>query len=109
MRVLASKKVRVRGLFSQVFGVAILLGALSARAADVTVDSQFFESKIRPVLVEACYKCHSAEAERVKGGLLLDSREGLLKGGEMGPAIVPGDPEKSRLITALRYKDEQLQ
>src|SRR5690349_3699494 len=70
---------------------------------------EFFEKKIRPIFVERCYKCHSAQAEKVKGGLLLDSREGLLKGGDSGPAIVPGDPEKSRLIVALRYKDEQLQ
>jgi cytochrome c553 len=86
-----------------------LTPASRAAVADPAVDSQFFESKIRPVLVESCYKCHSADAERVKGGLLLDTREGLLKGGESGPAIVPGDPDKSRLIAALRYKDEQLQ
>lgn len=80
---------------------------LSPGAAEV--DDAFFESKIRPALVEYCYKCHSAESERVKGGLLLDSREGLLKGGESGAAIVPGDPDKSRLIVAMRYKDEHLQ
>ncbi len=85
------------------------MGGVSAQGAEGAVDTQFFESKIRPVLVEACYKCHSAEAERVKGGLLLDTREGLLRGGESGAALVPGDPEKSRLIVALRYKDEALQ
>lgn len=100
---------RMRAVLFHVCGGLILVAALAARAADATVDSQFFETKIRPVLVETCYKCHSAEAERVKGGLLLDTREGLLKGGESGAAIVPGDPEKSRLIVALRYKDEQLQ
>src|SRR5436190_11589393 len=102
--------VRIRAVFRQVCGGLLLLSAsaLSSRAAD-TVDSQFFETKIRPVLVESCYKCHSAESERVKGGLLLDTREGMLKGGDSGPAIVPGDPEKSRLIVALGYKDEQLQ
>ncbi|HEY6226262.1 MAG TPA: DUF1549 domain-containing protein, partial [Verrucomicrobiae bacterium] len=87
----------------------LFAAGLALRAADATVDSQFFETKIRPVLVDSCYKCHSAEAERVKGGLLLDTRDDLLKGGDSGPAIVPGDPEKSRLIVALRYKDEQLQ
>ena len=70
---------------------------------------EFFEKKIRPVLVENCYKCHSAQAEKVKGGLMLDTRDGLLKGGESGPAIVPGDPEKSLLIKAVRYGDENLQ
>jgi hypothetical protein len=67
---------------------------------------EFFEKKIRPIFVERCYKCHSAQAEKVKGGLLLDSREGLLKGGDSGPAIVPGDPEKSILIKAIRQTDE---
>jgi hypothetical protein len=67
---------------------------------------EFFEKKIRPIFVERCYKCHSVQAEKVKGGLLLDSREGLLKGGDSGPAIVPGDPEKSILIKALRQTDE---
>ena len=67
---------------------------------------EFFEKKIRPIFVERCYKCHSVGADKVKGGLLLDSREGLLKGGDSGPAIVPGDPEKSILIKALRQTDE---
>jgi hypothetical protein len=67
---------------------------------------EFFEKKIRPIFVERCYKCHSATADKVKGGLLLDSREGLLKGGDSGPAIVPGDPEKSILIKAIRQTDE---
>src|SRR5829696_3604149 len=97
--------VSMRALVSQLCSGLILLGAIASNAADAPIDSQFFESKIRPVLVESCYKCHSAESERVKGGLLLDSREGLLKGGDSGPAMVPGDSEKSRLIVALRYKD----
>ncbi|HTD67277.1 MAG TPA: PSD1 and planctomycete cytochrome C domain-containing protein, partial [Candidatus Limnocylindria bacterium] len=69
----------------------------------------FFESKIRPVLANNCYKCHSTKAEKVKGGLLLDSREALLKGGDSGEAIVAGDPEKSLLIKAVRYSDPDLQ
>jgi hypothetical protein len=70
---------------------------------------EFFEKQIRPVLVDHCYKCHSHEAEKVKGSLLLDTRDGVLKGGDTGPAIVPGDPEKSLLIKAIRYTDENLQ
>ena len=69
----------------------------------------FFETKVRPVLSANCYKCHSTEAGKVKGGLLLDSREGWMKGGENGPVIVPGDPAKSKLIIALSYKDADLQ
>jgi cytochrome c553 len=70
---------------------------------------EFFEKKVRPILVERCYKCHSAQAEKLKGGLYLDSREGVLKGGDLGPAIVPGDIEKSRLVKAVRWSDEDLQ
>ena len=70
---------------------------------------EMFEKHIRPIFIENCYKCHSAEAEKVKGGLLLDTREGILKGGETGPALVPGNPEKSLLIKAVRYTDENLQ
>src|SRR5262245_18474502 len=77
------------------------------RAPQLTPEQvEFFEKKIRPIFVERCYKCHSAQSEKVKGGLLLDSREGLLKGGDSGPAIVPGDPEKSILIKAIRQTDE---
>ncbi len=68
----------------------------------------FFEKKIRPVLVGQCYSCHSAEAEKLKGGLLLDSRDGLRTGGDSGPIIVPGSPEKSLLIESLRHTDDGL-
>ncbi len=71
-------------------------------------DFEFFEKKIRPLLIDHCYKCHSAQSDGVKGGLLLDTREGLLKGGDTGAAIVPGDPEKSLLIKAVRYTDKDL-
>jgi hypothetical protein len=61
------------------------------------------------VLADNCYKCHSQGAEKIKGGLLLDTRDGVLKGGNTGPAIVPGQPEKSLLLTAVRYQDKDLQ
>ena len=97
--------------------VAIALLAPAVHATPTTqtaidpVGAQFFESKIRPLLVENCYKCHSADAalkKKLKGGLYLDTREGLLKGGENGPAIVAGKPEQSRLITAVRWADGDL-
>ena len=69
---------------------------------------EFFEKRIRPVLAERCYKCHSAASEKIKGGLVLDTREGLLKGGDTRPAIVPGNAEKSLLIEALHYTNEDL-
>jgi hypothetical protein len=78
--------------------------------AVITPDQeQFFEAKIRPVLVTQCGKCHSKTAEKLRGGLRLDSREGLRKGGNSGPAIVPGQPDESALIRAIRYNDEDLQ
>jgi len=63
---------------------------------------EFFEKKIRPVLLRHCYKCHSSDAKNVKGGLLLDTRETALKGGDSGPAVVPQNVAKSLLISALR-------
>ncbi len=70
---------------------------------------EYFEKTIRPILVEACFKCHSAQAVRVRAELLLDSSEGVAKGGEGGPIIVPGEPEKSRLIEAVRWANPSFQ
>jgi cytochrome c553 len=69
----------------------------------------FFESKVRPVLAERCFKCHSAQAEKLKAGFHADSLQGLLKGGDNGPAIVPAHPEQSRLIEAIGYGNIDLQ
>jgi hypothetical protein len=66
----------------------------------------FFEKNIRPVLVKECYSCHAATAKEIKGGLTLDTREGLHSGGDTGPAVIPGDPKRSLLIKALRQVDE---
>src|SRR5438128_1121482 len=67
---------------------------------------EFFEKRIRPVLVEHCYRCHSTQAKSPKGGLLLDTRDALRKGGDTGPAIVPGKPEMSLLLRAVRHIGE---
>ncbi len=66
---------------------------------------RFFESKIRPVLVEKCYSCHSADSSTLAGSLALDSKPGLLIGGDSGPAIEPGNVDDSLLIQAIRYED----
>lgn len=66
----------------------------------------FFESRIRPVLVEHCYQCHSADSKPLQGGLLLDTAEGVRRGGDSGAAVVTGDPQNSRLLKALRYEDD---
>ena len=68
---------------------------------------EFFESKIRPLLVRRCYACHSAEPAPM-GELRLDTREGWVSGGSRGPAIVPGNPSRSLLIQAVNYKDPKL-
>ncbi len=79
---------------------------VNAAAPSSLAELDFFEKKIRPVLVESCYECHSATSKNIRGGLLLDSREGVLKGGDSGPAIVVGDPKKSLLITGIRHEDK---
>jgi Protein of unknown function (DUF1553)/Protein of unknown function (DUF1549)/Planctomycete cytochrome C len=92
------------------FLILVVLSTGSIHAAEEDKDGiELFEKKIRPVLVERCYECHSAKAKKVEGNLLLDSREGARKGGDQGPAIDPGDLEKSLLIQAIRYTDENLQ
>jgi cytochrome c553 len=83
-----------------------LLPASAARAQESPTD--LFEKKVRPVLVAHCFACHSGAAKKLEGKLRLDSREGMLLGGESGPAIVPGEPEHSLLVTAVRYVDPDL-
>ncbi len=72
---------------------------------------EFFESKIRPVLVQECYGCHSQEADKkgkLRGSLLLDSRDGAKKGGDTGPAVVPSEVDKSLMISAIRHQDFEM-
>jgi hypothetical protein len=70
---------------------------------------EFFEKKIRPLLSQSCYKCHSATSQKLKGNLRLDSRDSLLAGGDSGPAVTPGDPQHSLLIQAVRHATDDLQ
>ena len=77
--------------------------------AQTPADVEFFESKVRPLLVNRCHECHSTKAKKMKGKLLLDSREAILKGGASGPAAISGDADKSLLIQAVRYAKEDLQ
>ncbi|HYV32088.1 MAG TPA: DUF1549 domain-containing protein, partial [Candidatus Binatia bacterium] len=91
--------------------LGLWLGAQSmagAAADPASAGLEFFEKKIRPLLVAHCYQCHSAESKKSQGGLLLDSIGGLLKGGESGPAIVPGAPDRSLLLKTVRQKDRDL-
>jgi mono/diheme cytochrome c family protein len=80
---------------------AFAFRAISASSVSPS-DAEFFENNIRPLLAEHCYECHGAASEKVKGGLRLNTRAGLLKGGEGGPVVVPGHPESSPLIASVK-------
>jgi len=96
----------MKPVLTRLLPVGAALAGLSLRAADFTPQqTEFFENKIRPVLVERCYQCHSTEAGKDRGGLLLDTRDALRKGGDTGAAIVPGDAGKSLLIAAVKRHD----
>src|SRR3954451_25117878 len=84
--------------------VALLTALVASAAEPSAADLEFFEKKIRPVLADKCYGCHSNKTSSPLGGLRLDSRDGLLRGGRSGPALLPGNPEASRIIQALSYK-----
>jgi hypothetical protein len=83
-------------------GMSLLLLGSAARADDEASRIEFFEKKVRPLLVKNCYTCHSASTN-AKGGLRVDERGGLLRGGSSGPAVVPGSPEKSLLMQAVNH------
>jgi Protein of unknown function (DUF1549)/Protein of unknown function (DUF1553)/Planctomycete cytochrome C/Concanavalin A-like lectin/glucanases superfamily len=96
------------------FGIAIFSIALGSPsvmcAAELTrEEAEFFEKQVRPILSERCYSCHSDAQKKTKGGLVVDSLAGLLQGGDSGPAIVPGEPDKSKLIEAIRYANDDFQ
>ncbi len=93
------------GLLSAARLAAAVSGAPAAQGPDL----EFFESRIRPVLADHCYKCHSREADKIKGGLMLDTREGMLHGGDTGPALEPGRPADSLIVDAISYNDADLQ
>jgi len=82
--------------------------ALAPQASAAAEDTAFFESKIRPVLVQHCYECHSADAKIIRGGLLVDSRDAIRAGGDSGPAVVPGDPASSLILAALRHESVEM-
>jgi mono/diheme cytochrome c family protein len=90
--------------------LCLLLAPLAAPAAGPPqrarprVGADFFEMQVRPLLVEQCQQCHGPRKRQ--GGLRVDSRAALLRGGDSGPAIVPGQPQKSRLIQAVHYRDD---
>lgn len=104
-----SSSTKKRNVRPKLVAVLSLLTSLTGHCQDDVAGIKFFESKIRPALSEHCYKCHSQDSKKVKGGLLLDTREATLRGGDTGAAIVPGQPNKSLLLTAISYHDEDLE
>ncbi len=87
--------------------IGLVLSAPQLVGAEPDVKGiEFFEKKIRPVLVDQCYSCHSAEAKKRKGGLALDTSADLLKGGETGPALKPGKPDESLIFQALTHEGD---
>jgi len=100
-------RARFHSIFWIVLAACTTGGALLA-ASPSAEQTEFFEKQIRPILVNRCYECHSVD-KKSKGGLTLDSAESALKGGDSGPALVAGDPEKSLIIEAVRYKNHDLQ
>ena len=87
----------------------LLCSLLPALQADESPSNlEFFEKKVRPILADRCFECHSTE-KKVKGGLALDSKSGWVKGGDTGAAIVPGKPEESLLVNAAKWLDRDLQ
>lgn len=69
---------------------------------------EFFEAKIRPVLIKHCYECHASDSKSIRGGLLLDTRIGTLKGGDSGASLTPGKPEESLLLESLRFESFEM-
>src|SRR5579885_2969568 len=86
------------------FALPVVYTSLAAQTPAATEEQkQFFENKVRPVLAQNCFACHTNSQ---MGGLRLDSREGLMKGGKSGAVVVPGDPDKSLMITAIKQTTE---
>ena len=104
----------MRKIFPFFLLAALGLVALPAADGPVVPDPgqvEFFESKVRPLLSEQCFGCHSAAAEargKLKAGLRMDSLAGLLKGGDSGASLVPGDPAKSLIVEAVNYGNEDM-
>lgn len=90
---------------SLAFFIAVVL-LQPVQAQELTADQlQYFEQKVRPLLVAKCYECHSSQSEKVNGGLKLDSPESLIQGGDNGPVVKAGKPEESLLIKAVHYTE----
>src|SRR5262245_29631650 len=95
----------MKRMFALTVVVLLVHGSAAPAAEDDPKGIDFFEKNIRPILVANCYQCHSASSKELKGDLRLDTKEGIRKGGESGAALVPGKPEESLIVKALRHED----
>ena len=96
-------------LVPKLFGFCLLCLFFRVEAKSPDTGVEFFEKKIRPILIQNCYECHSTKSKTLKAGLFLDRKAGWKRGGEKGPAIVIGKPDKSLLLSAISYKNHDLQ
>lgn len=103
----ATRRILTRAIALAAALVACVCGASPSHADPTAEQLAFFEEKIRPLLVENCYTCHSADTN-AQGGLRVDDRNGLISGGNRGAAVVPGKPEESILLQAVSYSDKRL-
>ena len=93
---------------AQVACLGLIVFAATPVCAQTRPARSYFEKEIRPVFADKCYGCHSSKLKSPMGGLVLDTKAGLKKGGNGGPVLVPGDPASSRLLQALTYKQTEL-
>src|SRR4051812_18215256 len=98
----------LRTLASLIVWFFLFGGGSRSQAQNSDDGTVLFENRIRPLLIKECFDCHSANAKKLKGGLRLDTRDDVLKGGDSGPVIIPGDAEGSLLIKAVRHIDKDL-
>ncbi len=105
-----AKRLLLNGFFACFAGLFYSSASFAQNSTEAITSERlaFFESRIRPVLIEHCYECHSADSKIVQGNLFVDSRSGLLRGGDSGPSLVPKRPSESILLKALRYEDSQM-
>ena len=90
-------------------GLLLTIAISSVSHADDAEGLAFFQKKVLPVLKKHCYECHSAAADEIKGNLRVDTREGLVEGGDNGAAIVPGKVDEGFLLPVLRYEEDDYQ
>jgi hypothetical protein len=105
---ISSKQIRAVLLPALLGAGLIALAPARATASPSSEAIEFFEKRIRPILVAHCYECHGAKSVKKNGGLQLDTSDGLMRGGVSGPLLVSGDAETSRIIRAVRYMDKGL-